>query len=139
MNTRDLICRLAENSDRAFVLTDADLHQPGPIILFVNSAFCRMTGYSADQLIGGSPRLLQGRGTGALPLKLMKRSLRAGQPFRGVITNYRASGEEYLCEVLIEPLFGLSGQLEGFFAFEREVRRRRGRPGPGPDGRYEPA
>jgi PAS domain S-box-containing protein len=139
MYSRDLICRMAENQESAFVLTDADLDPPGPTILFVNSAFCRMTGYSPDEVIGRSPRILQGRGTNSMTSKALGRSLRAGAPFHGVITNYRSSGEEYLCEVNVEPLFSCSGELEGFFAFEREVKRRRGRPRTGWHGRYEPA
>ena len=48
----------------AVVLTDADLGPGGCKILYCNPAFCRMTGYAAAELIGQTPRILQGPLTG---------------------------------------------------------------------------
>ena len=44
----------------AVVITNAQLDGPGPVITYCNPAFCRLTGYAADELIGQSPKLLQG-------------------------------------------------------------------------------
>lgn len=42
------------------LVTDTQLESPGPKILFVNPAFCKMTGYTKEDLIGKTPRILQG-------------------------------------------------------------------------------
>src|SRR4051794_689244 len=44
----------------AIVITSPQLDQPGPVIEYVNPAFTRMTGYSAEEVIGKTPRILQG-------------------------------------------------------------------------------
>ncbi|KAA2242215.1 PAS domain-containing protein [Salinarimonas soli] len=137
MTVEDLIRTLAEANDTAIVLTDTSLGEPGPTILYVNPAFCRMTGYEAHEVVGRSPRMLQGARTNRLVLRTLARALREGKPFSGCVVNYRKSGEQYLCQVDIEPLFNRAGELEHFIAFEREVKRRRGRPAKGALGRFE--
>lgn len=50
-----------EASGEAVVVTSADLEGTGPRIEYVNSAFTRMTGYEAHEILGRTPRLLQGQ------------------------------------------------------------------------------
>ncbi len=46
--------------DEAVVITTTELDHPGPEIVYVNEGFCRRTGYTPDEVIGRTPRLLQG-------------------------------------------------------------------------------
>ena len=136
MTIEDLVRAFAETWPTAVVLTAADIEPPGPTVFYVNPAFTRMTGYEAGEVIGGSPRMLQGPETKLLVRKAFSRELRAGRPFHGHLVNYRKSGEPYICEIEAKPIMGRNGRVDYFIAFEREVRRRRGRPGAGPTGRY---
>jgi PAS domain S-box-containing protein len=138
MRVVDLVAALGESSETAIVVTDAALAAPGPTILYVNPAFCRMTGYEADEVVGRSPRMLQGERTNRLVLRGLSRALREGKPFSACLANYRKSGEEYLCQVDIRPVLNAAGTVEHFVAFEREVKRRRGRPAAGGADRYVP-
>lgn len=52
-----------EAASESILVTDADLERPGPIIVYANPAFERMTGWSARDVIGESPRILQGAKT----------------------------------------------------------------------------
>lgn len=135
MTIEELVRAFSEPIETAVVLTDAALDQPGPIIRYANPAFCALTGYDRGELVGSSPRRLQGKATNALTLRALSRALRAGERFHGYLANYRKSGEEYLCEIDARPIAGPDGAAY-FIAFEREVRRRRGRPGPEPHSRY---
>jgi PAS domain S-box-containing protein len=134
VTAEDLIRTLGETSKTAILLTDAVA--ASPTILYANPAFCLMTGFEAHEVVGQSPRMLQGPRTNRLVLRSLARALREAKPFSGCVANYRKSGEEYLCQIDIEPLFSGSGELEHFVAFEREVKRRRGRPAKGMLGRY---
>jgi PAS domain S-box-containing protein len=134
----ELVRLFAESLDTAVVLTDVGLERPGPTVLYVNPAFARMTGYAGSEVVGNSPRLLQGPGTSRELTRLVTRKLRAEGRFHGVLENYRSSGEAYLCELDARALRGGNGQPLAFIAFEREVVRRRGRPSRDVAGRYTP-
>lgn len=136
MTITELISLFAESLDVAVVVTDSDLDRPGPTILYANPAFTRMSGYAAAEILGGSPRLLQGVGTNPEATRSIARSLRAEGRFHGVLQNYRKSGEAYLCEIDVRPIHGPNGAIQAFVAFEREVVRRRGRPTRNGAGRY---
>ncbi|MEG9500702.1 MAG: PAS domain-containing protein [Methylorubrum extorquens] len=138
MTIVELVKMLAEPLDVAVLLTDIDLERPGPTILYANPAFARMSGYAISQVLGGSPRLLQGSGTSREATRMVARSLRTDGRFRGVLQNYRQSGEAYLCEIDVRAILDRAGSPQAFIAFEREVVRRRGRPSQNTAGRYRP-
>jgi PAS domain S-box-containing protein len=134
----ELVRLFAEPLETAVVLTDIDLERPGPTVLYVNPAFARMSGYAGSDVVGNSPRLLQGAGTSRELTRLVARTLRAKGRFQGVLENYRKSGEAYLCELDVRMLQAWDGQPLASIAFEREVVRRRGRPSRDGAGRYTP-
>lgn len=138
MTIVELVRLFVEPLTTAVVLTDVDLERPGPTVLYANPAFARMSGYAVAEMLGTTPRLLQGPGTNPQQTRLIARKLRAEGRFHGVLENYRKSGEAYLCEIDVRRLLGEDGQPLAFLAFEREVVRRRGRPSHDPGGRYRP-
>jgi PAS domain-containing protein len=49
------------NANDAIIITDTEpINLPGPCIVYVNEAFTRMTGYQPQEVIGKTPRILQG-------------------------------------------------------------------------------
>jgi PAS domain-containing protein len=64
-----------EASGEAILITSAGLDEPGPRIEYINPAFTRMTGYEADEVIGRTPRLLQGPETDRAVLDGMRAAL----------------------------------------------------------------
>lgn len=139
LETAALVALLAEHHPAAVVLTDA-APPPGPFLLFCNRAFERLTGYARAELVGRSPRLLQGAATERRLAARIGTAVRAGRATRVVLTNHRRGGEAYLCDILIRPLGRdpTSGRPTHFLAFEREVLRRRGRPLSDGSGRFDP-
>uniref|UniRef100_B0SXU7 Putative PAS/PAC sensor protein n=1 Tax=Caulobacter sp. (strain K31) TaxID=366602 RepID=B0SXU7_CAUSK len=122
-----LIAALTADSPKAVVVTDGNLLPPGPTILYVNSAFERMTGYLSAELVGQSPRLLQGEKTSLATRRTLARALREGQRKTVVLVNYRKSGEPYRCEVDVFPILDKDGVMVNAVALEREVPRGPGR------------
>lgn len=127
MGLEDLIAALTADSETAVVITDGELSHPGPIILYVNGAFERMTGYPSAELVGKTPRLLQGEKTSLATRRALARALREGKRMKVALINYRKSGEPYRCEVEVFPIRDENGVLVNAVALEREVRRRPGR------------
>lgn len=128
MDLAGLVKLFAEPLDIAVVLTDIDLERPGPTVLYANPAFARMSGYAIEDVVGGSPRLLQGPGTNREATRHLPRLLASEGRFLGCLQNYRKGGDPYLCEIDVRPIRGRDGTPLAFIAFEREVVRRRGRP-----------
>lgn len=119
------------------VVTDASPHAPGPTILYANAAFGALTGRQAAEIVGLTPRFMQGRETRRASLDAFARALAAGERYHGYLTNYRSDGGKYRVEIDCRPLRGPNGAVDYFIAFEREVTRRIGRPAGGATGRYE--
>ncbi|MEX0929919.1 MAG: PAS domain S-box protein [Balneolales bacterium] len=119
---------LAENilheSVDAVVITDARLNKPGPKILYVNPQFTKMTGYSAPEVLGQTPRILQGAKTDRKVLTQLKNNLIKGKPFKGQTINYRKDGSEFFLEWNISPIRGLNGDVSHYISIQRDITER---------------
>ena len=110
-----------KESDFSVVITTDKLDPPGPIFVHVNDAFVRMTGYPRDELIGATPRILQGPDTDRKVLNRLKSNLRAGDSFEGQTWNYRKDGTPYLVEWTITRLRHDGQGIDYFFSVQRDI------------------
>lgn len=127
-STRELLQLLytaAEQAKDALVITDAELDFPGPKIVFVNPAFTKMTGYSAEEILGKTPRLLQGPKTNRAVLEQLRQKLERGELFEGETINYRKDGTEFDLEWQVAPIRDSNGEITHFLAVQRDVTERR--------------
>ncbi|MEP6672177.1 MAG: PAS domain S-box protein [Chthoniobacter sp.] len=116
---------LARLNDMVVITEAAPLSEPGPRMVFVNDAFLRCTGYTRGEVIGQSPRILQGPNTSRSELDRIHAALDAGIPVRAELINYRKSGEEYWIELDIVPVLDPAGLATHFVAVERDITDRR--------------
>ncbi len=107
------------------MITDADLETPGPRITFVNPAFTTMTGYTAEEVLGKTPRLLQGPKTDRAVLDRLARDLTEGRVFHGETVNYRKDGSEFVLEWRIAPLRDAEGRVTHFVATQHDITERK--------------
>ena len=104
------------------LISEADtLDEPGPKVVFVNDAFERITGYKSTEILGRSPRLLQGEKTDPHVLAEIRQALELRLPIRRQIFNYAKNGAEYWMDIDIVPIFGEAGQCTHFAAIERDI------------------
>lgn len=94
----DLMELAASYQQHSVIVTTAELDRPGPQILYANSAFTRMTGYSIGELLGRTPRILQGPKTDREILKRLRLALQSGQDFIARAVNYKRDGTEFEIE-----------------------------------------
>jgi PAS domain S-box-containing protein len=109
----------------ALLITDADLAFPGPEVQYVNRALCELTGYQAGELVGRSPRMLQGPKTDPAVLGSLRERLVAGQPWTGELVNYRKDGSEYLVRLRLVPMQNQAGRITNWMATQQEITSQR--------------
>jgi sigma-54 dependent transcriptional regulator, acetoin dehydrogenase operon transcriptional activator AcoR len=107
------------------LITSAQLEPPGPEILFVNPAFSEMTGYSQEEVLQKTPRMLQGPKSDRAMLTELREALSRGEPFSGETVNYRKDGSEYYVEWDITPIRSSGGQISHFLSIQRNVTARK--------------
>ena len=107
------------------VITETELEEPGPAIIYVNAAFTKMTGWLPDEVVGRSPRFLQGPKTTRRTLDRLRRQLELGEAFEGEDVNYRKDGSEFYIDWYIEPLRGPDGVINYWVAVQRDVTEKR--------------
>lgn len=105
----------------AVVVTDAELEPPGPRILFVNKAFENMTGWKASDILGRTPRVLQGPETDRGELGRMKTALKRGESFLGEVVNYRADGTKFILQWHVAGIRDSFNQTRYYVAIQRDI------------------
>ncbi len=110
-----------EQASDVVMITDAVLEPPGPKIVYVNPAFTRMTGYSPAEVLGRSPRMLQGPQTDRAMLDRLRAACAAGECFDARTVNYRKDGTTYLVRWQIAPVRAAAGAISHFVAIQQDV------------------
>jgi len=109
------------NDYDSILITELDLDRPGPTIVYVNEGFTHMTGYTKEEVIGKTPRILQGPKTDRAILERLKRRLIEGQAFFGHTINYRKDGTEFINQWDIHPLMNYNGEVTHWVSYQRDV------------------
>ncbi len=117
-----LFAAAVEQAKEAVVITTSQLEPPGPKIVYVNPAFESLTGYPAAEVLGKTPRILQGPATDRATLNRLKQTLAAGSSFSGQVVNYRRDGTPFDLEWRdISPIRGDDGEVLYYVAIQRDV------------------
>ncbi len=112
-------------NDIVIITETSPAEEPGPRIVFVNDAFERRTGYSREEVLGRSPRFLQGPNTQRAELDRIGEALRQMKPVRAELINYKKNGEEFWLDLDMVPLADGKGVFTHFVAVERDITRRK--------------
>lgn len=110
------------NVKDSILITEAEpFDEPGPKILFVNEAFTKMTGYTAAEVIGKTPRILQGPKSDREELKRLRNALRNWESCEITTINYKKNGEEFWVNFSVSPVKNSNGWFTHWIAIERDV------------------
>ncbi len=120
-----LLASVVHFSEDSIIITDTKLDLPGPKIIYVNPGFTKMTGYLSEDVLGKTPRILQGPKTDRSVLNRLKETLKAGKVFFGHAVNYRKDGSEFWNEWHIEPIRDESGNLTHYIAIQHDITERK--------------
>ena len=120
-NLPNVLLAALEHTRASACITTAELDRPGPTIVYVNPAYCSMTGRSRTDVIGSTPRIMQGPLTDRAELDRLRTDLAAGRPFEGETVNYRADGTPFIISWRIDPIRDDDGVTTHFVATQEDV------------------
>ena len=117
----DLALEVFEQNPLSILITDAEYDEPGPRILYVNEAYCEMSGYTRNEVLGRSPRFMQGPESSRVVLDRLRACLIAREYFEGETWNYRADGTPFLMQWSVKSVWSRDSGKEYFMAAQRDV------------------
>jgi PAS domain S-box-containing protein len=94
-------------------------------IEYVNSAFERLTGFTAPETIGQKPHILK---SGRHPQQYYEnlwKTILAGRPWLGILVNRKKDGQLYFAETSITPIFSSQHQITHFVAVQKDITERK--------------
>jgi phosphoserine phosphatase RsbU/P len=95
------------------------------MIEYVNPAFESTTGFTRQEVLGQTPRILKsGVQDGAFYKKLWD-TLRSGQVFRDTLANRKKNGEIFFAEQTITPMKGATGEITHYVTVIKDVTEQR--------------
>src|SRR3954465_9956261 len=116
---------IARLNDIVIITEAGPFAEPGPRIVFVNEAFERRTGYAPEEVVGRTPRLLQGPGTQRSELDKIRSAMEQWQPARVDLINYKKSGEAFWVDLEVSPVWDEQRKLTHWVAVGRDITERK--------------
>lgn len=114
------------NANDSILITEAEpVESPGPRIVYANPAFTRTTGYSMEEVLGKSPRLLQGPLTDPDAPARIHAALKAWEPIEVELLNYRKDGTPFWVELSISPVCDEKGWYTHWVSVQRDMTGRK--------------
>jgi PAS domain S-box-containing protein len=122
----DLLREALTSLNEMVLITEAEpIASPGPRIVMVSKALEQFTGYTASELIGQSPRILQGPLTDRAELDRLRAALERWERVRVEVVNYRKDGRAFWVELDIAPIADETGWFTHWICVQRDVTERR--------------
>ena len=107
---------LADNSFDSILITDAS--SQGKII-YANRSFKKLTGHDPKEVIGKTPRILQGVGTDKKVIDRLAIALKSGKKFEGKAINYKKDGTPFIMYWKVIPI-SVNKEIRVWVAIQRE-------------------
>ncbi|WP_242457948.1 EAL domain-containing protein [Halomonas sp. YLGW01] len=119
----ELLERGIEASPVGMIMADA--RQPDTPIVYANEAFCQITGYTHDQVLGKNCRFLQGKDTDPSSLEQVRTALANHHDVEVTLRNYRSDGTPFWNRLRISPVLDTDGQCSHFIGTQEDITQQR--------------
>lgn len=111
-----LFLETVEQAAVAISITD-----PNARILYVNSAFEKLTGYAREEVIGGNESMLSSKSTPRSVYRELWMTIQGREIWHGTLVNHRKGGIDYLAELSISPVLNAEGNVAYFLGMHRDI------------------
>jgi diguanylate cyclase (GGDEF)-like protein/PAS domain S-box-containing protein len=123
---RELLYTCISKVNDSVMITEASpTTEPGPRIVFVNRAFEERTGYHHSEVLGQSPRMLQGPDTQRMQLDRVRHALQLREQVSVEVVNYTKEGNPFWIEMSIAPVAIQGAEVTHFVSVQRDITQRK--------------
>ncbi len=119
-----LFAAAVASASESVMITEGSLNPPGPRIVFVNDAFCSMTGFSQIEVLGKNPSILQGPKSERISCRKIALDLEQFGSASYESINYRKDGTEYTVEWQVSAVRDEWGETTHYLSLQRDVTER---------------
>ncbi|CZT30139.1 putative bifunctional diguanylate cyclase/phosphodiesterase [Pseudomonas cerasi] len=121
-----LLKSVVVNAKDAILITQAEpIDAPGPKIVYCNPAFLATTGFSLDQVLGMTPRILHCEETNRDTLDLIRAALEKWEPVEVELVNARSDGTRFWVQLSIVPVANERGWFTHWVSVQRDISERK--------------
>lgn len=117
-----LLRRLLDESVDGIVV--AEQEGDDTILIYVNAAFERLTGYSADEILYRDCRFLQGSDRDQPARHRIREAIRQGRPCREILRNYHKDGTLFWNELSLTPVYNDQDELTYYIGIQKDITAR---------------
>jgi PAS domain S-box-containing protein len=112
-----------QSAKNGIIITDAQKHD-NPVIYF-NSAFQDLTGYSDAEILNHNCRFLQGKDRNQPPLKKLREAIKNGESYQATLRNYKKDGTMFWNDLYVFPITNSKGIVTNFIGIQNDVTLRK--------------
>lgn len=115
----ELLLQLVESAQDGIVL--AEKEGDDTILVYVNPAFEKLTGYASEDILYQDCRFLQGEDTDQAAIKTIRDAIENAQPVRTVLKNYRKDGSVFWNELSVTPFYDELDKITYYIGIQKDV------------------
>ncbi|TLU75818.1 PAS domain-containing protein [Mannheimia varigena] len=91
------------------------------VITYANDLFCRLTGFSREELIGQPHNIVRHPAVPKEVYKDMWDTIQAGKIWTGIVPNCGKGGVVYVVDTTVQPMFDAAGNITGYISIRRVI------------------
>ncbi|WP_084292117.1 PAS domain S-box protein [Pedobacter nyackensis] len=116
---------ITNTEDSVVITAVSDVPGKFPEIVYANKAFCTLSGYTREEVIGMTPNILHGPKTDKVEINRIMEFMRSKRPCEAVLLHYKKSGQAYWVDFSVSPVRNDKGEHTHWIAIQRDVTRRK--------------
>jgi PAS domain S-box-containing protein len=115
----ETLLELVENAQDGIVI--AEKEDQDTVLIYVNPAFEKLTGYTSDEILYQDCRFLQGDDTEQVPVQQIRQAIDESAPVRTILKNYRKDGTPFWNELSVTPFYDKTDGLTYYIGIQKDV------------------
>lgn len=113
--SNDVILKAVQDT---LVISTTDLQG---VITYANDLFCKLTGFSREELIGQPHNIVRHPAVPKEVYKEMWDTIQAGKVWTGIVPNCGKGGVVYVVDTTVQPMFDEAGKITGYISVRRVI------------------